>query len=139
MRRLFKIYQRESDALSLGNISFQGNAWRVPGAIRLAEEDEWEILPDRLYYLVKNGTLLSFFRISSRKKPLEYGFHIAGAHHDAAGFRVKPAVSTVDDGYERLTLEPYGGLIQHVWLDRPLACAGRIYYDNGRENGRADF
>lgn len=40
--------------------------------------DEWEILPDRLYYLVKNGTLLSFFRISSRKKPLEYGFHIAG-------------------------------------------------------------
>lgn len=109
------------------------------GAIRLGEEDEWEILPDRLYYLVKNGTLLSFFRISSRKKPLEYGFHIAGAHHDAPGFRVKPAVSTVDDGYERLTLEPYGGLIQHVWLDRPLACAGRIYYDNGEKTDSADF
>lgn len=109
------------------------------GAKRLREEDAWQIEPDRLYYLVKNGTLLSVFRISSRKMPLEYGFHIAGAHHDTPGFRIKPAVSTIDNGYERLTLEPYGGLIRHVWLDRPLACAGRIYYDDGAQAAYADF
>ena len=56
------------------------------GAKRLNEEDEWQIQPDQLYYMVKNGTLLSIFRISSQKMPLEYGFHIAGAHHDAPGF-----------------------------------------------------
>lgn len=109
------------------------------GAKRLNEEDEWQIQPDQLYYMVKNGTLLSIFRISSQKMPLEYGFHIAGAHHDAPGFRIKPAISTVDDGYERLTLEPYGGLIQHVWLDRPLSCAGRIYYDAGEQVHNTDF
>lgn len=109
------------------------------GAERLREEEAWQIAPDRLYYLVKGGTLLSFFRISSRRMPLEHGFHIAGAHHDAPGLRVKPAVSTVDGGYERLTLEPYGGLIRHVWLDRPLSCAGRIYYDDGAQAACADF
>lgn len=109
------------------------------GAVRLSEEDAWEILPDRLYYLVKNGTLLAMFRVSSRHTPLECGFHIAGAHHDAPGFRIKPAVSTVDGGYERLTLEPYGGLIHHVWLDRPLACAGRIFYEDGTRISAADF
>lgn len=109
------------------------------GAVRLREEDEWQICPGRLYYLIRNGTMLSFFRVSADRKPLEYGFHIAGAHHDAPGFRVKPAVSTIDGGYERLTLEPYGGHIRHVWLDRPLACAGRIYYEDGGRITDSDF
>ena len=109
------------------------------GAQALYEEDAWNLKPDQLYYMVKNGTLLSFFKISSRKMPLDCGFHIAAAHHDSPGFRVKPAVSTVDNGYERLTVEPYGGLIQHVWLDRPLSCAGRIYYTEGTSVSCADF
>lgn len=109
------------------------------GAVRLSEEDAWEIETDKLYYMIKNGTLLSFFRISSSKMPLEHGFHIAGAHHDAPGLRVKPAVSTVDLGYERLSVEPYGGLIHHGWMDRPLSCAGRIFYDDGDKASYADF
>ena len=40
------------------------------GAYRLYEEDEWEIEPDRIYYTVRNGTLLSVFRISSDNMPL---------------------------------------------------------------------
>lgn len=109
------------------------------GAYRLYEEDEWEIEPDRIYYTVRNGTLLSVFRISSDNMPLSGGFRIAAAHHDAPGFRVKPAVSTIDGGYERLTLEPYGGLIHHVWLDRPLSCAGRLYYNCEGGMDHVDF
>jgi len=109
------------------------------GACRLYEEQEWDIEPDQIYYVVRNGTLLSVFRVSSESMPLENGFRIAAAHHDVPGFRVKPAVSTVDGGYERLTLEPYGGLIHHGWLDRPLSCAGRIYYNSAIGTDFVDF
>lgn len=109
------------------------------GAQRLYEDQEWEIEPDQLYYIVRNGTLLSAFRISSENMPLEKGFRIGAAHHDVPGFRIKPSVSTVDGGYERLTLEPYGGLIHHSWLDRPLSCAGRIYYNSAIGTDYVDF
>ncbi len=109
------------------------------GALRLREQDAWDIEYDRTYCFIKNGTMLCFFRISSSKEPVKCGFHIAGAHHDAPGLRIKPAVSTTDDGYERLTVEPYGGLIHHVWMDRPLSCAGRVFYAEDGEVKHADF
>ena len=121
------------------SVSYFSELLEQAGACRLYEEHEWDIEPDRLYYVVKGGTLLSVFRISSENMPLSSGFRIAAAHHDVPGFRVKPAVSTVDGGYERLTLEPYGGLIHHGWLDRPLSCAGRIYYNSAIGTDYVDF
>lgn len=109
------------------------------GAVELREDEAWEIVADQTYYTIKNGTLLSVFRISSENMPLESGFRIGAAHHDIPGFRIKPAVSVVDKGYERLTLEPYGGLIHHGWLDRPLSCAGRIFYKTNFGVDYADF
>lgn len=95
------------------------------GAAELCEDEKWSLEKGKLYYLKKNGTQLAAFRISG--EPSEDGFRIGAAHHDAPGFRIKTAPSSVDFGYERLILEGYGGLIVHGWLDRPLSVAGRVY------------
>ena len=94
------------------------------GAAELREDEKWSLEKGKLYYLKKNGTQLAAFRISG--EPSEDGFRIGAAHHDAPGFRIKTAPSSVDFGYERLILEGYGGLIVHGWLDRPLSVAGRV-------------
>lgn len=119
--------------------SYLADILEAAGAVELKEKDEWNIVADQTYYSVKNGTLLSVFRISSENNPLETGFRIGAAHHDIPGFRIKPSASKVEKGYERLALEPYGGLIHHVWLDRPLSCAGRIYYNDNEATNYADF
>ncbi|MBQ3141060.1 MAG: M18 family aminopeptidase [Clostridia bacterium] len=95
------------------------------GATRLDELAKWELEKGKLYYFIKDGSQILAFKIGT--KPLaENGFRIVAAHHDAPGFRIKPVASTVDGGIERISIEPYGGLIVHGWLDRPLAVAGRI-------------
>ncbi len=97
----------------------------LAGAEELKEDEKWSFEKGKTYYFKKNGTQLAAFRISG--EPGETGFRIGGAHHDAPGFRIKTAPSSVDFGYERLILEGYGGLIVHGWLDRPLSVAGRVY------------
>lgn len=103
------------------------------GAVKLCEGDEWKLEKDVLYYMTKEGTQLSAFRIS--EEPKETGFRIGAAHQDAPGFRIKTVPSKVDMGYERICVEAYGGLILHGWADRPLSVAGRIFVKD--ENGNA--
>ena len=103
------------------------------GAVKLCEGDEWKLEKDVLYYMTKEGTQLSAFRISG--EPKDDGFRIGAAHQDAPGFRIKTVPSKIDMGYERVCVESYGGLILHGWADRPLSVAGRIYVKD--ENGNA--
>lgn len=103
------------------------------GAVKLCEGDEWKLEKDVLYYMTKEGTQLSAFRISG--EPNDDGFRIGAAHQDAPGFRIKTVPSKIDMGYERVCVESYGGLILHGWADRPLSVAGRIYVKD--ENGNA--
>lgn len=105
------------------------------GAVRLAEHEAWgDILPGIIYYFVRNDSALVAFRLGDQS-PAEHGWRISVAHHDAPGFRIKPAGSSTTGSYERLCVEPYGGLITQSWLDRPLGLAGRVYvksrYDEG--------
>ncbi len=101
------------------------------GATELNEGDAWDLEQGKSYFFTKEGTQCAAFRICG--DPRETGFRIGGAHQDAPGFRIKTVPSKVDNGIERLTLESYGGLIVHGWLDRPLALAGRVYVKD--ENG----
>ena len=95
------------------------------GAVELSDGDEWKIEKGKTYYIKKEGTQISSFRICG--DPKKDGFRIGGAHHDAPGFRIKTIPSAVSLGYERLEFEAYGGLIVHGWLDRPLSLAGCVY------------
>lgn len=103
------------------------------GAIRLNEEDAWNIEMGKTYYFTKEGTQCAAFRLGA--EPKETGFRIGAAHQDAPGFRVKTVPSQISQGIERLTLEGYGGLNIHTWTDRPLSLAGRVYVKD--ENGDA--
>lgn len=95
------------------------------GAIELSESEGWALKKNQLYYIIKDGTHIIGFKIGSKDLAAN-GFRIAAAHHDAPGFRIKPVASKTEGQYEQLNLEPYGGLIVHTWIDRPLAVAGRV-------------
>jgi aspartyl aminopeptidase len=82
--------------------------------------------------MTKRGTQIAAFKIGG--DPKETGLRIGAAHEDSPGFRIKSVPSKVDFGIERISVELYGGLIVHGWLDRPLAFAGRVMV---KENGEA--
>ncbi len=102
------------------------------GAEKLDEGDEWNVERGKLYYMTKRGTQIAAFKIGG--EPKDIGFRIGAAHEDSPGFRIKSVPSKVDFGIERISVELYGGLIVHGWLDRPLAFAGRVMV---KENGAA--
>ena len=54
------------------------------GAVELSDGDEWKIEKGKTYYIKKEGTQISSFRICG--DPKKDGFRIGGAHHDAPGF-----------------------------------------------------
>lgn len=102
------------------------------GATALSEGDTWNLEKGKTYYFTKEGTQCAAFRICG--DPRETGFRIGAAHQDAPGFRIKSVPSKIDQGIERMTLEGYGGLIVHGWLDRPLGLAGRVFIKDNEGN-----
>ncbi len=98
---------------------------KAANATELSEGDAWDLKQGETYYFTKEGTQCAAFRICG--DPRETGFRIGAAHQDAPGFRIKSVPSKIDQGIERLTLEGYGGLNIHGWLDRPLSLAGRVF------------
>ena len=105
------------------------------GAEKLDEGDEWNVERGKLYYMTKRGTQIAAFKIGG--EPKDIGFRIGAAHEDSPGFRIKSVPSKVDFGIERISVELYGGLIVHGWLDRPLAFAGRVMVKDKKGNAKA--
>ena len=94
------------------------------GYIRLSEGKAWELAPGGKYYTTRNGSALLAFRIPRKDFT---GFMISASHSDAPGFRVKEnAELTGPEGYVRLNVEKYGGMLCAPWMDRPLTVAGRV-------------
>lgn len=125
----------------------------------LREEDAWELLPGRRYYVTRNDSAVIAFCLPSscdkatsvapssisetedgRAKasgvPVPPAFHIVASHLDSPTFRIKSnAEITVENKYITLNVEKYGGMILSTWLDRPLSAAGRVLIRT--ENGIA--
>lgn len=100
-------------------------------AIELFENACWSLEKGKLYYYVKDSSQLVAFKMGTESLP-DTGFRMSGAHHDYPGFRIKPAGSQIDGGFERIAVEPYGGLILRGWFDRPLSVAGRLCVRDGK-------
>lgn len=122
------------------------------GFSTLREEDAWELLPGRRYYVTRNDSAVIAFCLpasSSCNKatsaapssisethdgcvkssgiPTPPAFHIVASHLDSPTFRIKSnAEITVENQYITLNVEKYGGMILSTWLDRPLSAAGRV-------------
>lgn len=105
------------------------------GFVELQEEDVWQLVPGGSYFVIRNDSSITAFRLpkafNKEKKP---AFHIVAAHSDSPTFKLKenPEIK-VEEQYVKLNTEKYGGMIMSTWFDRPLSVAGRIVL---KKNGK---
>ena len=100
------------------------------GFVELYETEPWTLEPGARGFVRRNGSSLIAFRVP-RLAPV--GFLLAAAHSDSPCFKLKESAVLEGDGYVRLSVEKYGGMLCAPWLDRPLSLAGRVTL---RESGR---
>lgn len=94
------------------------------GYHRQAENESWQAGKDR-GYVVRNGSSLIAYQ--TPKSAHFKGFRIVCAHTDSPSFKVKENPEQTDaNGYIKINVEKYGGMILNTWLDRSLSVAGRI-------------
>lgn len=88
----------------------------------LLEGERWELTPGQGYYVTRNGSSLIAFRMTERVQ----GFMAAAAHTDSPALGIKNRAAIYAEGYTKLDVSKYGGMIFSTWLDRPLSIAGRV-------------
>ena len=106
------------------------NILKEYGFSELKENERWEIKEAGKYFITRNDTALIAFTLG---KDLTDGFDIIGSHTDSPTFKLKSNAEIKDNGYLKLNIEPYGGMIYNTWLDRSLSLAGKLSY---KEDGK---
>lgn len=102
------------------------------GFRELKETAEWSLEQGGRYFVTRNQSCIIAFTLGSDSLA-EKGFRIIGAHTDSPGLKIKPGACTVTpDGYVKVNVEVYGGVILSTWFDRPLALAGRVIVREGK-------
>ena len=91
------------------------------GFIYLPENEKWDINKGK-YYTKRNSSSLIAFDIAEG----DYHFQISAAHSDSPTFKLKDKPIVEANGYLKLNVEGYGGMINATWLDKPLTLAGRV-------------
>lgn len=106
-------------------VSNLSSSLQKEGFHRLDLGSPWDLEQGERYFVTKNGrAIIAFFVGELEENPPQ--FHIIAAHGDSPGFTIKPQSDLIANGAIRLNTEPYGGMIHHSWLDRPLSLAGRV-------------
>ncbi len=95
------------------------------GFVELSETEVWNNLDsDGKYYVVRNDSSIIAFKMIDLLD--NAGFNIVAAHTDSPSFAIKPQPEIKENGYLKLNVDGYGGMINYTWLDRPLSVAGRV-------------
>lgn len=92
------------------------------GYQELSEGDKWE-LSEGKYYVIRNDASIIAFNIPSKAR---HQFHIICTHNDTPAFTIKPNPEYYENGYLKLNIAPYGGILNYGFMDRPLGIAGRL-------------
>lgn len=95
------------------------------GFVALDEREPFVAGPGAKVFVVRAGSIAAF--VLGTESPERHGFHLVGAHTDSPNLRVKPTPDVRAAGCMQLAVEPYGGVLQHTWLDRDLGFAGRVH------------
>lgn len=82
------------------------------------------VAPGSLAFMRRGGSLMAWR--GGTDAPAAAGFRIVGAHTDSPNLRVKPRPDAGNEGYRKLGLEVYGGVLLATWLDRDLGLSGRV-------------
>ena len=91
------------------------------GFIYLPENEKWDINKGK-YYTKRNSSSLIAFDIAEG----DYHFQISAAHSDSPTFKLNDKPIIEANGYLKLNVEGYGGMINATWLDKPLTLSGRV-------------
>lgn len=100
------------------------------GYTRIDERGEPGPLAPGAKHYVQRGASVLGFRVGA-KAPVEAGFRIVSAHTDSPNLRIKPNPVIRNNGYVRLGVEPYGGVLLATWADRDLGIAGQVSVRDG--------
>ena len=115
----------ENSSISFLAIQEISNKLKHNGYIQLSENKPFNLVKGGKYFITRNNSTIIAFDIGE-KVSKDYGFHIVSSHCDSPCFKVKPICDLKSDIYQKVLVEPYGGLICPSWLDRPLSIAGRV-------------
>lgn len=110
------------------------------GYQRLNERDAWDLKPGQAYVVTRNDSSVIAFTLPD--DPVSTGFRMLGAHTDSPCLKVKTNPDLNDQGYLRLGVETYGGVLLSTWFDRDLSIAGRVAYhsvEGGVKQALVDF
>ena len=97
------------------------------GFTYLPENEKWNINKGK-YYTKRNSSSLIAFDIAEG----DYHFQISAAHSDSPTFKLKDRPVIEANGYLKLNVEGYGGMINATWLDKPLTLAGRVMVNSDK-------
>lgn len=98
------------------------------GFEELSEGQVWELKEGGKYFTVRNESSILAFQLPTKAFN---GFMIGASHSDSPTFKIKDNPEMISDGYVKLNVEGYGGMIDGTWMDRPLSVAGRIVVKEG--------
>lgn len=101
------------------------------GFKELKEDTPFSLKEGGRYYVTRNGSALIAFEVPSSLK--NSAFRISASHTDSPTFKIKPTPVLKYKNLLSLNVEPYGGMIDSTWMDRPLSFAGRVFFLD--ENG----
>ena len=94
------------------------------GFTELKEDEHWEIKNGGKYFVIRNHSAIIAFTVPEVSSDV---FHIIASHSDSPSLKIKENPEMVENGYVKLNVEKYGGMILSPWLDRPLSVAGRVF------------
>ena len=93
------------------------------GYEELIEGKPWKLNEKGRYFIVRNESSVIAFRIPKQDFT---GFMIGASHSDSPTFKIKANPEITENGYVKLNVEKYGGMLLGQWYDRPLTAAGRV-------------
>ena len=99
------------------------------GFICLLENEKYEISLGKSYYILRDGSSIIAFKVPEKLDELYC--KIVASHSDSPVLKIKENPTVIENGYNKLKVEKYGGMIVSSWLDKPLGIAGRVCYKNG--------
>ena len=91
------------------------------GFVEFFEQDSWQ--KEQKFFIVRNDASIIAFEMPETKNDI---FSIITTHLDTPALFFKPSGANVKDGYLKMNVMPYGGILNYGWLDHPLAIAGRV-------------
>ena len=94
------------------------------GFTEISEGDAKSYADGGKHFVTRAGSIIAFCGSVDKG-----GFAVVASHSDTPAFKVRGVNRAA--GYNRLSVEPYGGMINYSWLDRPLSLAGRAVIDEG--------